>query len=85
MAKIRYTHDCLGFMLVFAQCFGMLPVSGIKKSYTDLRFSWTSKRTLYSLTFIILAVINILLQVLNMIRMGNVDFGQCGKLKIWKN
>lgn len=44
-------HEALSSMLVIAQCFAMLPVNGLKKSSAyELRFSWQSIRTIYSIT-----------------------------------
>lgn len=43
-------HKAFGSVLVVAQCLAMLPVTGIKKSSAyELRFSWQSFRTIYSL------------------------------------
>lgn len=43
-------HEAISSVLVVAQCLAMLPVTGIKKkSAYELRFSWQSARTIYSL------------------------------------
>lgn len=44
-------HEAVGSVLVVAQCFGMLPVVGIKaESAYRLKFTWKSFRTIYSVT-----------------------------------
>lgn len=44
--------------MALAQCFGMMPVNGIKgKSAADLQFKWRSFRTIYSCVMFVLMVI----------------------------
>lgn len=46
----------MGSILVMAQCFGLMPVVGVKgKSASELRFQWNSFRTVYAFIMLILA------------------------------
>ncbi|XP_031638768.1 gustatory receptor for sugar taste 64f-like [Contarinia nasturtii] len=51
-------HEAIGSILVMAQCFGMMPVVGVKcSSASKLHFKWSSFRTIYSFVAFILTVI----------------------------
>lgn len=51
-------HKAIGSILALAQCFGIMPVVGIKgKSAADLQFQWKSFRTIYSYILFVLMVI----------------------------
>lgn len=51
-------QEAIGSILAMAQCFGIMPVVGIKcKSASHLKFKWKSMRTIYSLIAISLALI----------------------------
>jgi hypothetical protein len=78
--RILTTNNCFCFMLKFAQCFGMLPVCGISDgNCASLKFKWTAKRTLYSMVFLSLAILNTFFQLLKMVRMKTfIVFGQYG-------
>ncbi|RZC42767.1 uncharacterized protein BDFB_000644, partial [Asbolus verrucosus] len=76
--RVTSIHSCLCFMLIFAQCFGMLPVSGItNEDYGSLKFRWTSKRTLYSIIFTLSAVANITFHTMRIVRDGKIKFEDC--------
>lgn len=51
-------QEAIGSILVLAQCFGFMPVIGVKSdSASQLRFKWNSFRTLYSfVVFLLLSV-----------------------------
>lgn len=55
-------QEAIGPILVIAQCFGVMPVVGVKSRLaSELRFKWNSLRTIYSyiaflLTFIYAAI-----------------------------
>ncbi|KYB27367.1 hypothetical protein TcasGA2_TC033212 [Tribolium castaneum] len=73
--KENTTQNCLYFMLVFAQCFGMLPVTGIsEENCKNLKFKWSSKRTFYSLTFALVATANTVFFLIKMIRGKRNEF-----------
>ncbi|KAJ3618938.1 hypothetical protein MTP99_005736 [Tenebrio molitor] len=75
--RILSTNNSLCFMLKFAQCFGMLPVCGISDGdCSSLKFKWTAKRTLYSMAFLWLAILNTFFQLLKMARLEVVVFRQ---------
>lgn len=79
-SKEETTHSSLCFVLFFAQCFGMLPVTGITgENSSSLRFRWISKRTVYSLTFAAVAAANTFLFVSKMVREGRQEFSDWGK------
>lgn len=47
-------QEAIGSTLVLAQCFGVMPVLGIKsKSAAQLKFQWSSSRTIYSFIIIV--------------------------------
>lgn len=51
-------HEAIGSVLALAQCFGIMPVVGIKsKTASHLAFQWKSARSIYSFTAILLGVI----------------------------
>lgn len=42
-------HEAIWPVLIFAQLFGVMPVSGIRsRSVAELKFKWNSKRSIYS-------------------------------------
>lgn len=50
-------QEAIGSILALAQCFGVMPVVGIKsKSASCLEFQWKSFRTIYSLIAILLGL-----------------------------
>lgn len=74
------TRSCLKFMLVFGQIFGMMPVSGITKDHTHLKFKWSSKRTIYSLILALLTVVNTILYFVYMVCFDKFDIFDWGMI-----
>lgn len=51
-------HEAIGSILALAQCFGIMPVVGIKnKSASELAFQWKSVRCICSIVVILLSII----------------------------
>lgn len=51
-------HEAISPILVMAQCFGVMPVTGVKcKSASMLKFQWKSVRVAYSFVAFLLALI----------------------------
>lgn len=78
MKQNNTTHNSLAFIVIFAQCFGLLPVTGITENHHHLKFKWTSKRAFYSVFLLIIATINTILFVLNMIGRESQEFADWG-------
>lgn len=58
------THASFVSVIILAQCFGMFPVSGVKKQdHSHLNFKWRSFKVLFSLVVICLLFINCGFQV----------------------
>lgn len=75
------THRCFCFMLIFAQCCGLLPICEItKQNCSFLNFKWRAKRTIYSITFAIFAAINVVFQIIKMVQLEHVLFADFGKV-----
>ncbi|KAJ3654537.1 hypothetical protein Zmor_013717 [Zophobas morio] len=69
------THSSLSFLLIFAQCFGMLPVSGItNEDSSSLKFYWTSKRSVYSMTFAAASTLNVIFFIIKMTNTKSAQF-----------
>lgn len=51
-------QEAIGSILAMAQCFGLMPVVGVKSKFASkLQFKWKSLRTIYScVTFLLAAV-----------------------------
>lgn len=60
------THAVFVSVIILAQCFGMFPVSGVKKeNHRHLHFRWKSFKVIFSLTVLCLLFINCGFQVYN--------------------
>lgn len=57
-------QEAIGSILVMAQCFGIMPVVGIKSNSTsNLKFQWKSSRTVYSFIAFLLTLIYAILTI----------------------
>lgn len=64
-----------------AQCFAVMPVNGVKgENSSQLFFSWTSFRTLYSLVMMMLTGGYAILTIWNVFS-GYIEFDKIGKIK----
>lgn len=71
-------HNSVGPVLVFAQFFGVMPVSGVlAKNEDGVKFKWMSIRTVYSMLFLLFGTIESSLGTRRFLRLGfNVHFSE---------
>lgn len=71
-------HEAIGSVLVIAQCFGVMPVCGVKcDSAEQLRFEWQSVRAVYSAIAFVGVVWYMGLTIWNTANQ-DIDFSQIG-------
>ncbi|XP_055373552.1 uncharacterized protein LOC129606930 [Condylostylus longicornis] len=57
-------YEAIGPVLIFAQCFALMPVAGIReKSAAHLSFSWKNFRTIYSITYFFCILIDSIITI----------------------
>lgn len=67
----RSFHESMKIIIVIANCFGLLPVSGVRSaSAEDLNFKWNSPKVFYSLIVLTVAFIKAAIDVFTLIRHG---------------
>lgn len=67
-------HKSLKVVILFGNCLGLLPVNGITSdSVESVIFKWTSPKTLYTLTFMLVLLIKIIWDFLHFLKNGLLD------------
>lgn len=76
---ITNTHQAFKFMILLAQFFAMFPVCGISgPDCKSLKFKWTCGRTIYSIVYMFLLLLNVALYV-DKILTSTLKFGYFGR------
>lgn len=77
-------HYLIKNILIVAQCFALLPVSGITKNVRNLKFEWLSFRTIYALTMTLLLFLYSIFMLFYALSNGS-NFFSFGKFQDKKN